>query len=319
MTYVNDAKLLYEYRLHLLRLGRSPGTLEQRLGDVRRLLESIGPAKSLSRRNLEAFIDEQTEHWSAAYRKKVYTSYRIFFYWARKRQFIQTNPAKNLATVRVPRYLPRPAPEDVVIEAFDGAPLIESAMLCLAATQGLRRAEIASAHPMNRDSDLLRVTGKGSKERVVPLDPLTLNLLEQIESLQGRHEFYFRGRFGGHLHPATVYKWLKRYLGDDWSTHNLRHRAASLGLRATGDLRGVQELLGHASLATTQVYTFVDTHQLAEIVEATSLQRKVIEYRLNKVLLQSPTQSATSSDVVRAMTILATHLRDTGRDTTLAA
>lgn len=123
-------------------------------------------------------------------------------------------------------------------------------MLSLAAAQGLRRAEIATAHPMNRDGDLLRVTGKGSEERVVPLDVLTLSLLEQFEAMQGRQEFYFRGRSGGHLHPATVYKWLKRYLGDDWSTHNLRHRAASLGLRVTGDLRGVQELLGHASLAT---------------------------------------------------------------------
>ncbi|WP_053353140.1 tyrosine-type recombinase/integrase [Leucobacter musarum] len=319
MTLPDDAKLLQEYRLHLLRQGRSPGTLEQRLGDVRRLLEAIGPADSVSRQSLESYIDERTEHWSAAYRKKVYASYRIYFYWARKRQFIQNNPAKHLAVVRVPRYLPRPAPEDVVIEAFDGAPLIESAMLSLAAAQGLRRAEIASAHPMNRDGDLLRVTGKGSKERVVPLDALTLSLLEQLEAMQGRQEFYFRGRFGGHLHPATVYKWLKRYLGDDWSTHNLRHRAASLGLRVTGDLRGVQELLGHASLATTQVYTLVDTHQLAAIVEATSLQRKVIEYRLNKVLLKSPTQGVQAEDVLAAMSVLAMHLRDIDGDATLAA
>lgn len=121
------------------------------------------------------------------------------------------------------------------------------------------------------------------------------------------------------MHPATVYKWLKRYLGDDWSTHNLRHRAASLGLRATGDLRGVQELLGHASLATTQVYTLVDTHQLAAIVEATSLQRKVIEYRLNKVLLRTSAASVAPNDVLEAMSILATHLRDNDSDTTLAA
>lgn len=118
MTLPSDAKLLQEYRLHLLRQGRSPGTLEQRLGDVRRLLEAIGSADAISRQTLESFIDERTKHWSAACRKKVYASYRIFFYWARKRQLIQNNPAKHLAVVRVPRYLPRPAPEDVVIEAL---------------------------------------------------------------------------------------------------------------------------------------------------------------------------------------------------------
>ncbi|MFD5600826.1 tyrosine-type recombinase/integrase [Leucobacter sp. NPDC058333] len=304
-----DAQLIDEYRLYLLRQGRSPGTLEQRIGDVRRLLIKIGPAASVTQIQLERFIDDHTSHWSAAYRKKVYASYRIFFYWARKRQFIDVNPSRHLDTVRVPRYLPRPAPEEVVLKAFDNASLAESAMLCLGATQGLRRTEIASAHPMNRDGGVLRVVGKGTKARMVPLDPLTRGLLEQLEADHGTTDFYFPGRFSGHVHPATVYKWLKRHLGSAWSTHNLRHRAASLGLRETGDLRGIQELLGHSSLATTQVYTLVDVDQLIAIVNATSLQRMVIERRMSQVFLRGNSPDRQDGDVVQALQTLAAHLR----------
>lgn len=306
---MNTNELLAEYRLHLLRLGRSPGTLKQRLGDLQRLHVHAGPLEKITKTDLEQHLDAHSEFWSPAYRKKVYASYRSFFQWARKRKLIAQNPSKGLEVVRVPRYLPRPAPEDVVLEAFDNASTVEAAMLCLGATQGLRRSEIAAAHPSQRDGVSLRVLGKGSKERVVPLDPLTMSLLEQLESEQGRDDYYFRGRFGGHVHPATVYKWLKKHLGSEWSTHNLRHRAASHGLRETRDLRGVQELLGHASLATTQIYTEVATEQLTLIVTANSLRTKVIERRLSQTLLSSNVPPAvTDADVQQAMGVLAHHL-----------
>lgn len=153
-------------------------------------------------------------------------------------------PFQAFACDRGPHYLPKPIPEDVVLDAFDQATTAESAMLCLAGTQDLRRSEIASAHPKNRDGKTLRVQGKGRRERIVPLDGMTYSLLVQIESEQGCNEFYFKRRFGGHLHDHTVYVWVKRHLGSDWSTHNLRHRAASHGLQTTKDIRGVQELLG---------------------------------------------------------------------------
>ncbi|WP_153002121.1 tyrosine-type recombinase/integrase [Leucobacter chromiiresistens] len=306
---MNSTELLAEYRLHLLRLGRSPGTLKQRLGDLSRLHAHAGPLEDITKTVLEQHLDLHSAEWSPAYRKKVYASYRSFFQWARKRKLIAQNPSRGLETVRVPRYLPRPAPEDVVLDAFDKASTVEAAMLCLGATQGLRRSEIAAAHPAQRDGMSLRVIGKGSKERLVPLDPLTLSLLEQLESEQGCDDYYFRGRFGGHVHPATVYKWLKQHLGTGWSTHNLRHRAASHGLRETHDLRGVQELLGHASLATTQIYTEVSTEQLTSIVTANSLRTKVIERRLSQTLLNTNVPATvTDADVQQAMRVLAHHL-----------
>ena len=277
---------------------------------MERLHLHAGPLEKICKADLERHLDLHSPEWSPAYRKKVYASYRSFFYWARKRRFIKQNPSKALEAVRVPRYLPKPAPEDVVLDAFDKATTAEAAMLCLGATQGLRRSEIAAAHPNQRDGRFLRVLGKGDKERVVPLDPFTLSLLEQLEAEQGRDDYYFRGRFVGHIHPATVYKWLKKHLGSEWSTHNLRHRAASHGLRETRDLRGVQELLGHASLSTTQVYTEVCVDQLDMIVMANSLRTPVIERRLSRTLLSStPVTDVTDADVLSAMQVLAHHMQ----------
>ena len=305
------SKHLHEYRRHLQQLGRSEGTIRQRVGDIARLERHIGSVLALTRSELTTYLEEHTGDWSPAYRKKVYISYGMYFKWAKKTELSSSNPAKRLPQVLVPRYLPKPVPEDVVLDAFETATTVECAMLCLGATQGLRRGEIAQAHPANRDGSMLRVTGKGSKDRVVPLDSMTLSFLLQLESEQGTDDYYFRGRFGGHIHPDTVYKWLKRHLGTDWSTHNLRHRAASNGLRETRDLRGVQDLLGHESLNTTQVYTYVSPEELQHIVDANSLRTKLVERRLEAILAtqrHGGNREPTDERIVEAIQILGNFL-----------
>ena len=162
-------------------------------------------------------------------------------------------------------------PESIVLNAFQHGTLAERAMLALGASLGLRREEIATAHPRNRAGDTIRVIGKNSDERVVALDTLTASLLLELEVEQGSDVYYFPGRFGGHLHPQTIYKWVKARLGPEWSTHNLRHRAATIGLDCTGDIRAVQELLGHRSTSSTQLYTAVTGSRIARVVETTSL------------------------------------------------
>lgn len=196
----------------------------------------------------------------------------MYYAWAVRRQLLTTSPADEIATVRVPRAIPRPVPESRVLDAFSAGTLAERAIIALAQTQGLRREEIATAHPENRIGQSLRVLGKGGKERIVPLDFLTYSLLREIEAEQGVNDHYFRGRFGGHLHPATVYKWVKALL-PEYSIHNLRHSAGSNGLHKTRDVRAVQELLGHESLETTMIYTFVNDDSIRAVVEANSLGR----------------------------------------------
>ena len=248
--------MLRLYRQYLLARGNSLGTITQRVGDLHRLGPTFPDLLAVTAQDLEEYLARRARTWKPEYNKRIRTSLRIFYQWALREGRISVDPTFGFAPVRIPRTLPRPAPDSIVLSAFDAGTLAERAMLSLAAAQGLRREEIASAHPANRVGGNLRVIGKNSDERVVPLDTLTASLLRTIEIEQGVRDYYFPGRFGGHLHPATVYKWLKHHLGPDWSTHNLRHRAATVGLDGTGDLRAVQELLGHRSISTTQLGEF---------------------------------------------------------------
>lgn len=262
--------LTRQFRHHLLDQGYARGTVLQREGDVARLA-NLHPLLQVTADDLATYLSPARTAWRPEYRKRVSASLRIFFTWAHARGLIDSNPALALAPVRVPRAIPRPVPEAVVLSGFSAGTLAERAMLALGATLGLRREEIASAHPRNRSGATLRVVGKNSDERVLPLDDLTASLLHELEVEQGIDSYYFPGRFGGHVHPATVYKWVKARLGGEWSTHNLRHRAATIGLETTGDIRAVQEMLGHRSITSTQLYTAVTGTRILDVVAATSL------------------------------------------------
>lgn len=274
--------MLARYEKHLRARRNSRGTIDLRMSAIRRFRATEDQLREATRADAEQYF-ESHDHWSANYHNKTLESLQLFYRWARRNGHVPPNPFKHLEKVPVPAAVPKPAPDSVVLDAFEQGTLAERAMLCLGATEGLRRTEIASAHPRNRDGGTLLVIGKGAKERVVPLDSLTRSLLEDIERLQGVDEYYFPGRFTGHVHPATVYSWLKRNLGDDWSTHNLRHRAATVALEKTLDLRGVQELLGHARLDTTQGYTAVSVERLRALVNETSLSQLLSTRALMRV------------------------------------
>lgn len=111
---------------------------------------------------------------------------------------------------------------------------------------------------------------------VVPLDELTLAALVSLEGVHGRDAFYFPGRFGGHIHPSTVYRWVTSCT-PGWTLHSLRHRAATAEYAGTKDLRATQELLGDASPATTQIYTAVAFTDMQAVVDAASLGKTLSE------------------------------------------
>jgi integrase/recombinase XerC len=123
----------------------------------------------------------------------------------------------------------------------------------------------------------LRITGKGGKERLVPLLPAATRAVEAYVALCpfeiGRGDPVFRGVRGGALNPRIVQKAMERTrmqlgLPATATPHALRHSFATHLLNAGGDLRAIQELLGHASLSTTQAYTGVDTARLREVYAA---------------------------------------------------
>lgn len=276
-TLTGGLQVVHQSRLDdwaetLQRQGKSQGTIDQRLGHIRRMIEAgVDPEKATS----EALADYLLSHdaWAPEYRRKIADSLRSFFTWAHATGILSMNPTDQLPQIRRPSYRPHPAPDSVLLDGFENGSLAERAIISLAATEMLRRTEIANLHPSNRTSHEITFIGKGQRERTVPLSSTTYELLCEIEKEQGVEAYYFPGRFGGHLHPSTVYKWVKKWVGDDWDLHSLRHRGATNGYRQTRNLRGLQILLGHAQISTTQIYTDVSNAELREIIESNALPR----------------------------------------------
>lgn len=148
-----------------------------------------------------------------------------------------------------------------------------AAVLTLLYGCGLRISEALGLIPaqLSGQTKTLRITGKGGKERIVPLLPAVHEAIAKYQSLCPMHlppnEPMFRGARGGPLLAAIIQKEMVRLRGalglpDSATPHALRHSFATHLLAGGGDLRSIQELLGHASLSTTQVYTGVDTARL---------------------------------------------------------
>jgi integrase/recombinase XerC len=172
-----------------------------------------------------------------------------------------TNPAGELDPVTVPRRLPRPAQEWQVTAGCAAADPRVALMVDLAAHAGLRRSEIAGLRREDLTPWGLHIVGKGGRHRMVPVGP---RLRAEVE--QRPAGFLFPGRFAGHVHPATVQKHVKAAAGV--APHALRHRFATRAYEGSRDLFAVQQLLGHASPETTQVYVAVAGPALAAAVAA---------------------------------------------------
>ena len=263
--------MMEEYRNSLLAAGRSLGTVRQRTLHIEHLNRIHADLLIVELVDLERFLAERRSSHSAESRKSMRSSFRTFYAWAHRTGRIEADPAADLAPIRIPRKVPRLAADGEVELALLGAPLPETAMILLGRLAGLRLTEIATLHTSQREYDVLRITGKGEKQRRVPVNDDLMHVLLELED--ERHGgYYFPGRYGGHLHPASVNKIITRRLGAN--PHSLRHAAATAAYDGTRDLRAVQEFLGHSSLATTERYLHVGLDAVRAAANATSLPRR---------------------------------------------
>jgi integrase/recombinase XerC len=156
----------------------------------------------------------------------------------------------------------------------------DKAMFELFYSSGLRLAELVNLDPEQIDfSDgEVRVTGKGSKTRIVPLGSHAITALQAWLAVRNRlanpdETALFVGARGGRISPRVVQLRMKQWgirqgLNSSVHPHLLRHSFATHVLQSSGDLRAVQEMLGHASISTTQVYTHLDFQYLSKIYDA---------------------------------------------------
>jgi site-specific recombinase XerD len=215
-----------------------------------------------------------TKEWKAATRRSYRASLVQYFRFLQRSGVRLDNPAELLPLVRVPRGLPRPAPDQILRSALAAAdPRARLAML-LAGQCGLRRGEIARLHSRDVEADLigmtLRVTGKGGHTRMVPVpvdDQYGLVfLLRRIQP-----GWVFPSSRGDHLTPEHMGRIVSRALPAGWACHTLRHRFATTVYNNTHDLRVTQELLGHARPETTAIYTQVAVNDMRAAVQTSAL------------------------------------------------
>ena len=219
-------------------------------------------------------------------------AWRSFGRFCVRRGVLASDPARALPFPRVPRRLPRTLPRidlnaalDQLAAATDPAAARDLALLEMTYSSGLRLSELVGLHrgDLDRGARLLRVRGKGRKERVTPVGARALAALDRYLAHEGRGDgprdeplFAGRARAGAARRPAlsprTVQRLVRRRLADvagglGVTPHALRHSFASHLLDAGADLRAIQELLGHASLSSTQVYTHVSRTRLRQAYE----------------------------------------------------
>jgi integrase/recombinase XerC len=210
---------------------------------------------------------------------------RSFGRYLRQRGLIDADPAAQLVLPRAGRRLPRFIPESEIQRLLDGPwsedprGLRDRAIIELLYGTGMRLGELVRLD--REDIDLVhgtaRVLGKGDKERIVCFGPPTASALRDYlaalkEDSPGRGRPLFTGQSGRRLHPRTVQRRVHRHLGrlaraGGTSPHALRHSFATHLLDHGADIRAIQELLGHANLGTTQVYTHVSIEALRDAVD----------------------------------------------------
>lgn len=239
---------------HLRAAGRSPATVRCRVYWPRRLLTEVGVSPwIITTGQIEAWL-ARTHGWKAATRHQVLTGVRQFHSWAVASGHRTDDPASGLELPRVPHTPLEAISESELSHAMAAATGTTWWLLRIASTTGLRRAELAALHSGDVADGWLTVVGKGSKRRRVPVPP------DVEEWIAGRDGWVFPSPSGGHLCPASIARRIERACGRN--PHSLRRRFATQVYRHTHDLRSVQVMLGHASIATTQAYVASDDDEV---------------------------------------------------------
>lgn len=275
----------------------SPHTLAAYRRDLTQVLDlAAGPGKPVAlaawdRALLEKAVRElhRTGH-AASSSARALAAWRSFGRFLVRRGLLATDPARALAFPRLPRRLPRTLPKldlgaalDRLAAAPDRNAARDLALLEMTYSAGLRLSELVGLHrgDLDRGARLLRVRGKGRKERVTPVGERALAALDRYLQQEGRsagprdEPLFAASKAAPNLvpgarkalSPRTVQRVVRQRLaqvagGLGVTPHALRHSFASHLLDAGADLRAIQELLGHASLASTQVYTHVSRARL---------------------------------------------------------
>jgi integrase/recombinase XerC len=286
-----DAAYLDRFLEHLKNERRaSPHTIKNYARDLARLRDF------LSKRGASSWSDADTEaartYAAALHRaalsgktiQRLLSSARSFYRYLLRDGSTRQNPFVGVAAPKSPKRLPKTLSVDQVgrLLAFDGdeaSRVRDRAIMELFYSSGVRLSELVGLDLQDVDlaDATVRVTGKGDKTRVVPVGSVAVEAIRAWLPVRGLgaapdEAALFTGRAGRRISTRTVQHrlrtWAQRQeIGVPLHPHMLRHSFASHVLESSGDLRAVQEMLGHADIATTQIYTHLDFQHLAKVYD----------------------------------------------------
>lgn len=292
--------LLEIYSHYLLKeRNASPHTSKNYLADLRHFFHYIftqEPAvprqgtqvlKLMNQEVIRAYVGTLLEkHHPASVARKLASLRSFFNFWIRQGEMDQ-NPAKEVATPKIPRRVPRFLSVDETFQLLampkgDGfLSLRDKSVMELIYAAGLRVSELVGLDldHVSLAEQKVRVYGKGRKERIVPVGAKAIAAVKEYVAhrekvVKGGEKALFVNRRGGRLTARSVERMMGKYLREGSfnkriTPHVLRHTFATHLLNQGADLRGIQELLGHASLSTTQKYTHVSVDQLMQVYDKT--------------------------------------------------
>lgn len=271
---------------------QSPHTVSNYRRDLLRLLALAGeiPLAQLQVHHIRRYVAQlHGQGLSGRTLARLLSAWRGFFKWLGRGDGVRANPCEGVRSPKSPKHLPNALSVDEaarLLEADDESdPVLaarDRAMFELFYSSGLRLAELAALDCAALDSALnegeIRVLGKRSKARIVPVGGKAREALAAWsavrDTLAGSGEpALFVGQRGGRISHRMIQLRLARRalqlgLPRHVHPHMLRHSFASHVLQSSGDLRAVQEMLGHASIASTQVYTHLDFQHLAKVYDS---------------------------------------------------
>jgi integrase/recombinase XerC len=269
-----------------LEKGVSSHTVRAYRKDLDEFAESVGDMpNSLDVIDIRGFIAAQIQKGlNRTTVSRRLSSIRSFFKFLYREGYMKTNPAKLVSNPKVPKRLPRFLSVDDVfslVEKPQGIgfiPVRDRAILELLYSSGLRVSELSGINTddMNLKESLVKIRGKGKKERIVPIGSKALDAMKSyiVERmlLKRNEEALFLNRTGKRLTERGVRRIVVKYaraiaLHGRIGPHTLRHSFASHLLQGGADLRVIQELLGHSSLSTTQKYTHLDITHLMDVYD----------------------------------------------------
>ncbi|HOQ38518.1 MAG TPA: tyrosine recombinase XerC [Acetivibrio sp.] len=244
-----------------------------------------------------SFLSRDRDNNSSSRARKVASLKSFFNYITNKAKLLEQNPAAELESPKIMKRLPRYLNIDEskkLLGAIDGEHRERDfAIITLFLNCGLRLSELVGINLSNIKNDILTVVGKGDKERTIYLNTACKKAIEAylkvrpVEGVKDKNALFLSER-KQRISNKTVQHIVKKYIkaaGLDpqrYSTHKLRHTAATLMYKhGKVDIRALQEILGHESISTTEIYTHVDSQQLKSAVERNPLSNYVDEHNDN--------------------------------------